>query len=485
MRAAVLCGCVAVVLAGLYSPRSGVDAAAKACPAGAIAIAPGKSIQAAVDAAPPDARFCIEAGVHRMQSVTPRPGQQFIGQPGAVLDGARVLDSFVRDGAYWIAEDPDRRVAPHGYCAPGHPKCAEPAGVFINGRALAQVPARFWLRPGTFLFDVDRHRIVIADDPTGKRVEAASTTYAFTGSADGVTIRGLTIEMYRNPAQTGAVNGASAKGWRVENSEIRLNSGTGVTVGSGGRIRDCNIHHNGQLGAGGTGSDIVLDGNTIWANNTALFDRAWEAGGVKLGRARNVTFRANHVYDNGGPGLWCDMDCDHVLFVGNTVERNGDAGIFFEISRDATIRGNVLRDNGQLGLSWYWGADIQIAASQDVTACDNRITVRPGGSAIMLIDQRRENADDAPSPTRGNLACRNDIEFRGAGAAGGVSDALPGVHDFSIIETGGNRFVANRYRYQPGSPPVFPWGHRELDFEEFKRIGQEAGGSLTSETAAR
>jgi hypothetical protein len=52
-----------------------------------VAIAPGQSIQAAVDAHPPGTQFVIEAGTHRRQSVVPKPGNAFVGERGAILDG--------------------------------------------------------------------------------------------------------------------------------------------------------------------------------------------------------------------------------------------------------------------------------------------------------------------------------------------------------------------------------------------------------------
>ena len=417
-----------------------------------------------------------------MQSVVPKSGQKFIGETGAILDGARLLKSFRREGKFWIADDPDRPVPPRGFCTRGYSACSKPAGVYIDGRPLLQVAARDDVRPGNFFFDSSRHEIVIADDPAGKEVEAASAIHAFDGAADGVVIRNLIVEKYRNPAQTGAVNGAAGKGWRIEHSEIRLNAGSGANVGSDAQIRDCDIHHNGQLGAGGTGSNILLADNHVWANNTAMFDESWESGGIKIGAGTNVTFRGNRVHDNAGPGLWCDVDCRRVVFERNTVENNNDAGIFFEISDGATISDNILRENGRTRTSWFWGADIQVAASQNVLVCRNRITVRPDGRAIMLIDQNRAKDGGGYYETSHDLVCDNDIEFLGRGAAGGISDAIPGSHNFSIIENGGNRFVRNHYRYNPSLPPSFAWGSEELDFAAFRRLGQEDGGSLTIDT---
>jgi hypothetical protein len=36
---------------------------------------------------------------------------------------------------------------------------------------------------------------------------------------------------------------------------------------TGGRVRDCDIHHNGQIGIADHGRDIGIESNRIWSNN--------------------------------------------------------------------------------------------------------------------------------------------------------------------------------------------------------------------------
>ena len=57
-----------------------------------VVVYPGESIQKAVDANPPGTRFTIRAGVHSRQSVSPKDGNVFSGEPGAVLDGDGVAE---------------------------------------------------------------------------------------------------------------------------------------------------------------------------------------------------------------------------------------------------------------------------------------------------------------------------------------------------------------------------------------------------------
>jgi hypothetical protein len=41
----------------------------------------------AVNAAPEGTTFMPKSGVHRLQTVTPKNGNTFLGEPGAILDG--------------------------------------------------------------------------------------------------------------------------------------------------------------------------------------------------------------------------------------------------------------------------------------------------------------------------------------------------------------------------------------------------------------
>jgi hypothetical protein len=60
-------------------------------------IAPGESIQRVVNMSPGGTTFCLRTGVHRLTaSVTPKTGNIFVGEYGAILDGTG-----------WSTTDPD------------------------------------------------------------------------------------------------------------------------------------------------------------------------------------------------------------------------------------------------------------------------------------------------------------------------------------------------------------------------------------------
>jgi parallel beta-helix repeat protein len=311
-------------------------------------------------------------------------------------------------------------------------------------------------------------------------VEFSLARFAFQSTAANVLIYGVTVEKYANPAQRGAINGRDGSNWSVENCDVRLNSGAGISIGTGGRIVGSNIHHNGQIGAVMVGKRLLLQENVIADNNRLNFDFTWEAGGIKIADSDDIRVSRNFVYHNNGPGLWCDIECRNAVLESNRVEYNADAGIFYEISYRGVIRNNVVAYNGQAARPWYWGADIQIAASENVDVYENVITSRIGGNSIMLIDQSRPRPGGGKYRTTGNFIYGNVINFSGIGHAGGASDTKPGDENFSIIEKGGNRFDNNTYKAGDGDSRVsFVWGHDIYDWNQFRQMGQETGATLS------
>ena len=449
------------------------------CPRGAIAVEPGASIQAAVDSVGDNAVFCLKNGIHRVQAVRPRQGQSFYGEGRTVLNGSRLLTNFSREGRYWVVSSQLQRGRKHGECERDTPACDLPEGVFIDDKPLHQVLTKDRLESDGFYFDYANAKIYLADDPTNRKVEGTVAAFAFESMARDVLIRNITVEKYASVAQKGAIQTTEGPGWTIENCELRWNSGAGIGIGTGGRVRDCDIHHNGQIGIAGHGRDIWVEKNRIWSNNIYGFDYTWEAGGAKIASSDGVTFRENHVHDNNGPGLWCDIDCRNVVYDDNLVENNQDIGIFHEISFKAVIRNNVVRHNGRGRRGRFWRAEIGVAASQDVEVNNNMLTIAAGGCGIVLIDQGRRTKDGSEYKTRNNTVRNNDLTFEGAACAGGVSDVNIYDENYAIITDGDNSFDGDIYRVPQSSGPArFFWGHSVTDWDRFREKGLEQGGQL-------
>lgn len=464
------------------------------CPSQAVALPVGADLQAIVGRSPPTTTFCVKTGVHRAQQISPKSGQTFIGEPGAILNGAVRIDAIVERDGHWVAVVPKLALAePPGVCLKSRPACKLAVRAFLDDAPLEPVLQIGDLRRGTSYLDARTGELHLADDPRGRKLEITRKSYAFwSNAAKHVTVRGLVVEKYATPSQQGAIFGdedALASGWVIDGNEVRLNSGAGISTGDGARVLRNKIYRNGQLGISPNGTGVLIEDNDIYENNIYGFDATWEGGGVKAGRIERLTMRGNRVHDNLGSGLWCDVECRSVLFEGNLVERNADAGIFYEISFDAVIRNNVVRLNGtgaegQQGSPWFWGAGIQIAASERVEVYGNTVVVAADrGSGIMLIDQAREPV--APRRelyrTAGNVVRDNRIVYLGrAGTSGGASDVGPTNPNRGIIETAANRFDANAYVFtqKDVGRAAFIWGGEPIAYDRFRQLGQERNGRI-------
>lgn len=420
--------------------------------------------------------FCLQAGVNRLEEpVRPRDRQRFVGQPGAVLSGAREVTGFaaVEDG--WVVDGQTQRFRAHGRCEPGRAACRFAEDVFIDDAPLEQVLDRTDLRSGTFFFDYDEDLIVVADDPGGHLVEATAVEQAIVGgdvdAADEVEVAGLVVEKFGNPAQTGAIQTGEGTDWLIVDNEVRHNHGVGVVSGTGARVLDNHVHHNGQMGLGGGGEGGLIEGNQIDHNNTAGFRSGWEAGGAKWAWSTDLVVRGNHAHHNAGPGLWTDIDNVGTLYVDNLVEDNADSGIFHEISYSATIRDNVIRRNGGTQDKWAYGAGILIAHSSDVLVVNNLVEDNVNG--ISLVQQERGEGALGPYELRNVVVADNEVVMtRGStGVKQDVDD--PSVFDRWIV------FSGNAYSAPEDMAEPFAWDDRPLTFAEWQSTGHDRAGRLT------
>jgi hypothetical protein len=258
------------------------SAAQAACPAVAIRITPGANIRGVVARAAQGASFCLQAGEYRMQSVQPKKGQKFYGQANAVLNGSRLITVFTRDGRFWVANNQTQEGYRHAgeNCLADRPRCDRPEAFYINDRPLLAVAGKAQVTAGKFYFDYAANKIYFLDNPTGKKVEASVSPYAFVGGQPGVVIQDLTVEKYSSPIQHGAIGyNVPGEDWILRNNTVRLNYGAGVTVGSNSQVLGNFIHDNGELGIGCNGDDILIQGNRIARNGFfSGLDPSWEGG---------------------------------------------------------------------------------------------------------------------------------------------------------------------------------------------------------------
>lgn len=428
-------------------------------PSGAISVSAGSSIQTAVNAASTGATFWLGAGVHRMQHVTPKDGQTFIGADGAIMNGSQLITSFTQENGKWViggqTQQGDRNGT--GFPDEGAERAGYPETLFFDDVPLKPVDTLAEVTTGKFYFDYAADKIYIADNPSGHKVEAGKSEHAFNSTANGVTIENLIIEKYNAPAQYGAIH-ADGSDWTVKDSEVRWNYGIGIYTKDDGQVINNHVHDNGQLGLGGNGDFMLIEGNEIEHNGYwSGIDPGWEAGGTKWAETDGLIVRGNHSHDNYGYGLWTDIDNINTLYENNLVENNLDGGIVHEISYAATIRDNVLIGNGtNPDLNWLWGSAILLQNSQDVDVYDNQIDMTGGGGGISMVQQNRGTGAYGAWVTTDNDIHDNVTVGMTVddGFAGGVAD----YNQSAMLTTGGNTLDYNDYRVTNLADDHWAWG---------------------------
>ncbi|HVH74636.1 MAG TPA: right-handed parallel beta-helix repeat-containing protein [Stellaceae bacterium] len=326
-----------------------------------------------------------------------------------------------------------------------------------------------------------------------------SRPHAFAGTASGVVIENLKITRYAAAAQDSPVHGDDGHRWVVENNEISYNGGAGLDLGDHMRAVGNAIHHNLQIGVDMNGfghhpgAGIVVEGNEIAFNNyTSAYDPGWEAGGTKFWNSIDLTVTNNYVHDNVGAGLWSDTDNIRTLYAGNRVENNQGPGILHEVSYDAVIRDNIVRNNGSAERhrcpGWLWCAGILISSSGAAKGSRGGIeiygnTVVPGanGNGIGLVQNRRlrDAAEYGPHIVQ-NVHVHDNVVDLGTQRYGGRLNGNGAVSDdgeTAIFTDRGNRFAHNVYCLRPGAKS-FSWMDRQGGARYWRRMGQDRDGKF-------
>ena len=241
----------------------------------------------------------------------------------------------------------------------------------------------------------------------------------------------------------------------LEDNESRYNQ-VGIQIGSNQTVRGNYIHHNRQYGiSGGPGNNMLIDSNELAWNNTAHYDINDDAGGSKIVGSStgttNLTWRNNYIHDNYGQGIWSDGNVRTALYEGNTIENNGGAGIDHEISWDAIIRNNNLKNNMTLengqGKSCWWGSAVALNNSQNVEIYGNTIEA-VGSNAICMVNSTRSAPAGFPQSLANISVHGNTIKMRGAVTTGMAGDTRP----TNVVFSSNTYYVDNlaRWQYQGG-----------------------------------
>lgn len=170
-----------------------------------------------------------------------------------------------------------------------------------------------------------------------------------------------------------------------------------------------------------------------------------------------------------------------------------------EISNTCTVRDNVVRNNGYLGVDatiWLTNARIIMKSSRDCEIYGNVVSVAPGaGNGITIVNQNRDDDDSSCATVAcwavDNSVHHNDITYLGTagpiesgpGHSGIVTsfqfdctdDSMPCYWDYH-----GNTFDCDVYHYSDVSSDRFAALNFWVDFPTFVGFGFEANGRLNS-----
>ena len=406
-----------------------------------------KTIQSAVNAAAWGETIVVRAGTYR-EKVLVNKALKILGEKGAIIKGSDVFGNWWREGNYWVSTY-NYWFDSYGECKHGtNWRCQRPDQVFINGQpqyqetSLSAVGAdEFWVGNG---------KLYLGSDPWNKTVEVSTRDGWIHGQgASDVTIRGLTMMHAATPTQRAGLSDNGPR-WLIEGNDISYAHSTGVaTHGDGSIVRGNIVHRNGQNGITGSGPNMRVENNRISYNNTEEYDVHWEGGGTKWARVRNLTVTGNESFNNDGPGLWCDIDCDNVTFANNRVHNNKHQGIHYEISKNAVIRDNVIWANGHDYKIWPLGSGVLIQNSSNVQVYNNVIAWNGDGVGVI------QGSRDHYTLMQNNSIYNNVIAGDEGNLIGVVSNA-----DGSVFQSWtNNKAWSNRF-YKAGSSN-WAFSHRE------------------------
>lgn len=467
------------------APGSPLDVPAPAFDGTEVLLQVGDDFQAAVEANPPGTAFRVAAGVHRAQSVAPKEGNRFTGEPGAVMTGAVLLDpdAFAQqpDGRWQLAGRTEEPFF-HGTMEPGHEQEAAGHDLFVDGRRLRHVNSRDDVSAaGTWYFDYPVGQVVMAEDPHGfASVELSVAEHAFRSRYEmvgDVTIEHLTVMRYANYAQIGAINAHDSANWEVAYVTVTENHGAGVRTGPGLHLHHSRIVANGQIGV--TGEDgrgdahipWLIEYNEIAGNRTLGYEIGWEGGGTKFLYTTNSVFQFNWVHDNSGPGVWWDTDNSDGITRSNLVEDNGTTGIMYEISYGGLVYDNVVRRNG-LDDDGDWGAGVFVSNTSDVEIFSNLI--EDNRTSVLAAHYDRGDGGFGTYRSTGLSVHHNDMD----------ADVLaPGLRVYTdeawVLDDQGV-FEDNTHRMADDGPGFF-WGDL-YSWEDWQARGHDVNGRLLDQS---
>jgi len=464
-----------------------------------------KPLQQWINEAAPGATVLLPACIYR-EAVTINKPLTLDGQGQAEIRGSNIWIGWTKSGAFWtkgpVPDLPTWQDATR--CKEGtNNRCLKAEQVFIDGRALTQVPSN--PAPGQFALDGARN-VLLADDPTGKTVEVTVRQRWVLMQADNVTVRGFTMKHSANDAQRGGIGNDGRSHITIQNNVLSDAHGYVVRFDGDGamglKLLGNDISRGGEMGFGGSAGDgnpatidIEVRNNDIHHNQTEDFECGWECGGMKMAVIKGAIWDGNTVRENNGPGMWCDIDCANITISNNNVYRNRDMGIFFEISDGAKIFGNRVWQNvwnNPAPNSWGYNTGILISSSRNAEVYDNTVAWNDNDQITLISQDRARSGGDNPEWDQVYGHFVHDNRLFGLDSTNANSDkyhslGLGWLQDFAgtLFDAASNNRGARNLYYYVGAEgtnafPRFAWDNGYERLADFNATpGEENGRYMT------
>jgi hypothetical protein len=361
------------------------------------------TIEAAIERVVTGDAIVLRGGEYRTGSLKLSQGVtiQPYGSERPVLKGTRVASEWeaLRDGVWRTKWDRLFPAAPLGWWRREREGMRTPLHrfnndlVFVDGRLLQSAGWAGELDADHYFIDYEQGYVYLGADPAGKLVEITAhdaalvrTSLMAHGKANdhkGPAIRGLTITQYAyrclevegkkqftsadeptdEPVGLSdpATFGKEVTGTVLEDLTIsHCSRVAGYFRGDGLIVRNVLVSDTGTEGIYVIGSsDVLLERNIIRRNNVEQLTGYYPAAVKIFNQTRRVTFRDNLITEQPhSNGVWYDVGNRDGVIVDNWIEDTED-GFFFEISRGATVAGNVFVNNHK-GVRVLNAADVHL-----------------------------------------------------------------------------------------------------------------------------
>ncbi len=346
----------------------------------------------------------------------------------------------------------------------------------------------------TFFFDRGTYKDVSIAPLTGDTfigaygttLTSATQAEAFMSSNPNVTIDNITFTGYVPQWPFSTIHANLATGWTVENVNVSGSADRGVTLFDGGKLLNSYIHNNAVLGvkvdglAGyvGTpeyltteGAPVLIQNDNISNNNpNDVGDTEFEAGGIKIWSANNVTITNCTISNNVGDGVWVDTCFAGDVIQNNLIQNNTMFGVSNEISNGTVIANNELTGNGLTHSADVWpsGGAIGVDTSANVTVSGN--VVSGNGNAILTFSDVR--TDDGFDWQLSGVVVENNTVSMSVGRDGSLWSTAAGGTSANVTWTGDSYAVSGSAGFVWNN-----WLESQVTLSVWESYGNDVGAS--------